>query len=164
MILGIDVGLTGAVAVLTDEGVAVEVFDLPVMASGKHVARVSKQINAGVLAMALRHRQEDRALGDLLAFVERQQAMPAQGVSSVFSLGHSYGKVCGVLAALAIPYILVSPRAWKKHFALGKDKGEALTLARKTFPTMELHLKKHHNRAEALLIAAYGVVRNKGGC
>jgi crossover junction endodeoxyribonuclease RuvC len=158
MILGIDVGLTGAVAVLTDWGTPLECFDLPVMANGKKSARVKQQLNARALAKAI-HRGEY----EYLAFIEQQSARPKQGVSSMFSLGHSMGTIQGVLAALGIPFIMVQPQEWKSCFKLQHaEKDASRTVAARLFPTMELHLKKHHNRAEALLIARYGVRRNQG--
>lgn len=156
MILGIDVGVTGAVAVFEDDGTPIEVFDLPVMANGKRAARVKSQVNAGALARRL------RVFGAPdVAYVEAVAARPGQGVSSMFSLGHSLGTVCAVLATLSIPFLLVQPQAWKTQFGLRKaDKDASRTLAIRLCPTMDLSLKKHHNRAEALLIAAYGAARS----
>jgi hypothetical protein len=52
---------------------------------------------------------------------------------------------------------LVTPVVWKKALKLpgGKNKKPALRLARETFPNVDLRLEKHHNRAEALLIALW---------
>lgn len=158
MILGIDVGLTGAVAVLNDFGMAIEVFDLPVMANGKQGARVKQQVNAGELARMLKFREAGR-LGESIAYVEEQRAMPDQGVASVFSLGFSFGTVCAVLASIGLPFVLVTSAQWKKHFALaGADKDAARTLAIREFAVLAASLarKKDHNRAEALLLAKYG--------
>ena len=153
MIVGIDVGLTGACAVLTDDGEAIEVCDMPVMASGQRGARVRRQVDAGTLSRMLR-----RATGGVMAFVEAQSARPGQGVAGVFSLGQSYGTVTAVLAAVGIPFLLVQPRAWKAYHGLVKaEKAESLARARRLFPEVDLHLQKHHNRAEALLLALYGV-------
>jgi len=166
MILGIDVGLTGAVAVFSDEGTPIEVYDVPTMANGKNARRVKWQVNAGALSHGLWDRlmREYNTPKETTAYVEQQAPMPAQGVSSVFSLGHSLGTVQAVLAAIGIPFLMVQPQEWKKHFKLQHtDKDASRTLAIRLFPTMELHLKKHHNRAEALLIGSYGVARERGG-
>jgi crossover junction endodeoxyribonuclease RuvC len=60
-----------------------------------------------------------------LAVVEKVGAMPKQGVSSTFKFGAAYGSILGILAALKIRTILVSPTVWKGHFALGADKEKA---------------------------------------
>lgn len=90
-------------------------------------------------------------------YIEKQQAMPKQGVSSTFTTGFGYGQLIGILAALRIPYHEVSPAVWKRAMGLqGKDKSASRALARSLFPTAELHRVKDHGRAEALLIAEYG--------
>jgi len=61
------------------------------------------------------------------------------------------------LTVLGIPFTFVSPSVWKRAMGLnGTDKEFARTRAKHFFPTAELHRVKDHNRAEALLIAAYG--------
>ena len=52
------------------------------------------------------------------------------------------------------------PGIWKKAMGLSaktKDaKDMARTMAQRMYPSADLHLKKHHNRAESILIARYG--------
>jgi hypothetical protein len=92
------------------------------------------------------------------AFVERVGSMPRQGVSSTFRFGHASGIVIGVLAALRIPYTLVAPTVWKKHFKLSSDKEQSRALALRLFPQSVglFARKKDHNRAEAALLARFG--------
>jgi crossover junction endodeoxyribonuclease RuvC len=75
----------------------------------------------------------------------------------MFSLGHSLGVIHGVMGALCIPWQPVTPSVWKKAAGLSSDKEAARAQASKLFPDMELHRIKDHNRAEALLIARYGL-------
>lgn len=51
----------------------------------------------------------------------------------------------------------VNSRTWKAFYGLGKDKAEALRIARELFPSLETSLAraKDQNRAEALLIANF---------
>lgn len=153
MILGIDPGLSGAMALLTDTGGLVMVEDLPTMAVGKAGRR---QINAAGLAARLRQCQLMYS-GEYRAVLEDVHAMPKQGVSSVFSFGRTLGQIEGVLATLKIAVVLVRPVTWKKHYNLGRDKEQARALAIQYFPGAELHLKKHADRAEAILLARWGV-------
>ena len=93
------------------------------------------------------------------AYLEKVNAFPGQGVASMFSLGMSYWGMAGVVAALGWPLTLVEPEAWKRYFKLGKDKEEARALAQRLYPEVDLHRKKDHNKAEALLIARYGQMK-----
>ena len=149
-IIGIDVGLDGAVAVLP-EG---RVFDTPTVtvASGKRVRR--KYLPQEMMRLLLPY-----ASDGTLSIVEDVHAMPRQGSASTFSLGTGWGLWIGILAGLGIPYDLVSPARWKREMmdGMGKEKDAARLRAMQLFPALseQLALKKHHGRAEALLIAEY---------
>jgi hypothetical protein len=140
MILGVDPGISGAVAFLAPDG-ALVVEDVPVADAQVEPCELSRLIR--------RHAPR-------LAIVEAVAAFPGQGVSSVFKFGRAYGTVLGVLGALQIPYTLVSSTRWKKHFRLSADKEEARALAIRTWPGSEaFKRKKDHGRAEAALLAKY---------
>ena len=146
MKIGIDCGLSGAIAILNDDLRLADVYDMPVMAgTGKR-----QQVNGAELARIIK----SYLLVEFVAYVERVSAMPKQGVSSMFSFGTSYGIVLGVLAALQIPVVLVTPQSWKKEVGIvGKHKDFARTLAQQLYPQAELGRKKDIGRAEAILIA-----------
>ena len=146
--IGVDPGLSGAIAFITGTG-SYTVFDIPIMAKGS--GTVKNEINANGMRQIL---QKTITL-EPVAMLERVNAMPGQGVSSVFSLGDSFGACRSVLACTDIPTFYVTPTEWKKHFKLTSDKEDARALAIKLYPQAELHLKKHIDRAEALLIATY---------
>ena len=149
--IGIDPGVTGAIAIIT--GRMSTVIDIPVEISGK--GKVKKRVNACAMGDVLKlcHRET--------LYLEKTSSMPGQGVASMYSMGDTYGSIRGVAAALGIEVVEVRPQDWKAYYGLKKDKNLALSLARIMFPTAELHLQKHHNRAEALLIAAYGIDHEK---
>ena len=149
MKIGIDCGLSGAIAILNDDLRLADVYDMPVMAgTGKR-----QQVNGAELARIIK----SYLLVEFVAYVERVSAMPKQGVSSMFSFGTSYGIVLGVLAALQIPVVLVTPQSWKKEAGIvGKHKDFARTLAQQLYPQAELGRKMDIGRAESLLIARYG--------
>ena len=148
-IVGIDPGLTGAIAILGPNGAIVE--DIPVMANGSS-AKVKNVINAPELARLLRPHITEIDM----AYVERVSTMPGQGVASQGSLMHSAGVIEGVLGALGVPVMLVSPAKWKKAMGLGSDKEASRAVAQRLFPDAPLGRKKDHNRAESLLLAEYG--------
>lgn len=154
MILGIDPGLTGALAILDREGRAGMVEALPTLQRGRGKGRVRRELDAAGLAHLLRPYARDIRL----ALVEAVASRPAQGVASVFSLGHSLGLIHGVLGALSIPWQPVTPAAWKKAMKLDGDKEASRAMAARLFPSIPLHRKADHNLAEALLIARYGAM------
>jgi hypothetical protein len=59
-----------------------------------------------------------------------------------------------------LPLAFVTPAVWKASYGLSKDKHASLHKARLLYPTAELHLAKHDGRAEALLIARYGLTQS----
>ena len=59
--------------------------------------------------------------GCVVAAVEQVNAMPGQGVTSMFSFVKSYGYILGVLTALNIPFQTVRPHEWKKAFGLNSS-------------------------------------------
>lgn len=68
----------------------------------------------------------------------------------------------GALTAMGFDVQTVTPATWKKGVKLaGKQytKDDSREAASRTFPALKdnLRLKKHHGRAEAALIAAYGL-------
>jgi crossover junction endodeoxyribonuclease RuvC len=162
--IGIDTGLTGAIAVIRpasmrNEEQILELHDMPTAATSG--GTVKQQVDGAILATQLRPYAE-LATG-VIAVVERTQAMPKQNVSTTFSMGVSRGVVLGVLGALRIPYQEVAPPTWKRHFGLiGADKDMSRGRALRLYPSVAplLALKKHHNRAEALLLAHW--LRSRG--
>ena len=150
-ILGIDPGISGAVAFyypLTD---IIDAQDVPLISRLK--AKASQEIDAVTLTKMIRSLMPITA-----AFVESVHSMPKQGVASSFVFGESFGVIKGVLAALEIPVYFVSPQRWKKFYGISADKEAARALAIRLWPQHSemFKLKKHHGRAEAALIAYYG--------
>lgn len=154
IIVGIDPGITGAVAFYDMRRTSVVLTrDLPVTAKaiGKGQQIDAPGLNELLSAITIEH-----------AFVEEQRPMPKQGVTSMLSLGRTIGVIEGVLGARNIPLTLVAPTAWKRAAGLIKtEKDRSRTRALQLFPVMasELSRKKDHGRAEAMLIAWYGATR-----
>lgn len=152
-IIGCDPGISGGIGVIEGSGHYVEAFELPTVLANKSSNR--RMVDAYGLAAELRRINRD-AGGDIKAICEAVNAMPGQGVSSMFAFGKSYGIILGVIAAIGISTELVAPQRWKKHFGLsGPDKDQGRELAIRLFPTCPLPRKKDHGRADALLIAKY---------
>lgn len=92
--------------------------------------------------------------------VEKVNAMPGQGVVSMFNFGQNFGFIQGVLKAYQIPFELVPPQKWKKEFSVTSDKNTSIEVCKKLFPFVNLKAtprckKDHDGMAEALLMAEY---------
>jgi crossover junction endodeoxyribonuclease RuvC len=148
LVIGIDPGLTGGVAVLDRSGILIALADLPVIRDG-----ALAWVHGGNLASWI---MEHTAGMHKAAVVERVSAMPKQGVASSFKFGVGFGAVLATLQTLQIPLELVTPSKWKGDLKLAKDKKAALNKARLLYPAADLALEKHDGRAEAILIALWG--------
>lgn len=150
--IGVDVGLSGAIAILAD-GDFCDVADMPTAGRGKAGRQC---VNSAQLAAYLREHVAAHPGASVLAAVEQVGAMPGQGVSSIFRFGQSYGCVLGVLAALRIPVVQVTPQVWKRaHGLIGADKDASRGIAIERYPDAPLARKRDNGRADAILIAAW---------
>jgi len=150
--IGIDPGVSGAIVVLYN-GHPAESYRMPVMKIGS-----TSRVNASALAAMIR--PYSSSLVPTEVYVEQVGAMPGQGVSSMFSFGHSCGVVAGVLGAFEIRVELVTPQAWKKRAGLiGSDKDASRSRAIQMWPEWRELDKKGAGQAlaDAALIAYYGV-------
>lgn len=143
IVVGVDPGITGAFAVLTDasvDGGSAAVHDMPV-----HGKFVDGRAVAALLS----------TVGNALVVIEDVHAMPINGSIGSFSLGRSKGIVEGVIAALGLRCEYVSPQRWKKEMRLSKDKGASRRMAADLYPDLSQTFArvKDDGRAEALLIA-----------
>lgn len=151
--IGIDPGLSGALAILDGDGLPELVADLPVIRDGR-LAWIDGASLQSTLLNALTGRP-------CRAVVERVSAMPGQGVASSFAFGVGFGAILATLQTLHLPIEFVTPAAWKLAMGLGKDKRASIDKARLLFPTVEFTLAKHHGRAEALLLAYFAQTRRR---
>ena len=151
-IIGIDPGLSGAIAILEDDKIK-EIFDMPVMAEGK---KNKRQLNNALLVKLIKDNIKNYE--DTVIVVEKVNAMPGQGVTSMFNFGQTFGAIKGISAALGLPIFFVRPAKWKKHFELiNSSKDASRTKAIEMFPSIseQLSKKKDVNKSDALLIARY---------
>ncbi len=151
-IVGIDPGLSGAIAILKENKV-LGIFDMPVMAEGK---KNKKQLNSAQLVNILKENIQDKE--ESAVVVEQVNAMPGQGVTSMFNFGQTFGAIKGVCAALELPIFFVRPSKWKKHFELiNSSKDSSRTKVIEMYPSLsnQLSKKKDVNKSDAILIARF---------
>ena len=151
-IFGIDPGIAGAIAIL-DEKKIVDVIDLPTMADGK---KNKRQLNSSQLTNIIK---QNTSKGEEIAVVvEQVNAMPGQGVTSMFNFGQSFGAIKGVCAALELSIFFVRPSKWKKYFELiNSSKDASRTKVIEMYPSLsnQLSKKKDVNKSDAILIAKF---------
>lgn len=150
--IGIDPGLSGAIGVLDNDGEIIQVFDMPVVEM--HVGKsVKKQVAPQAIVAELHLFKNE----DVHAVIEKVNAMPGQGVSSMFNFGKTAGMLEGILAGMIFPYSHVLPARWKKHFNLNASKDAAREMAMRRWPkNADLFKRKRDDgRAESCLIALY---------
>ena len=151
-IIGIDPGLSGAIAILENNKV-LNMFDIPVMTEGK---KNKKQLNSALLVSLIK---ENIIEGEEVSVVvEQVNAMPGQGVTSMFNFGQTFGAIKGICAALELPIFFVRPSKWKKHFDLIRSSKDASrTKVIEMYPSLSnlLSKKKDVNKSDAILIARF---------
>jgi crossover junction endodeoxyribonuclease RuvC len=152
IILGVDPGIRGGLAVVSGDngvGIVIDAIDIATIGVG---ARERVDV-AAIRNWILLHQPS-------FALIERAQAMPKQGASSGFKYGRAVGALEAAITLSATPMEIIEPSVWKRALHLpGKDKEAARQRAIELFPRAHALLarKKDHGRAEAALIALYGL-------
>lgn len=148
LILGIDPGQKGGIVALGQRtGRIVQKFPMP-----KEPPRLASFLSSHTIVMA---------------WIEKAQAYPRQGIRSTFNYGTHFGMLQGMLIALRIPFALVSPRTWQKEMFFKTThkcpKAKALAAANRIFAKKKdfwIHgaraKKPHDGIVDAALIAGYG--------
>lgn len=142
-ICGIDPGLSGGIAFLSDDQEP-RAFKMPETDTDLWQLIVSADEPA-------------------ICFVEKVGATPQMGVVSAFKFGQSVGLIRMACIAAGHRLEYVTPQKWQKHFGLivkGRGLGQGDTdkknrnkaLAQQLFPGMKLT----HALSDALLLAEYG--------
>lgn len=172
---GIDPGKGGALAYFCMDVVSARIIDygvcdLPLC----KVSRASdrEEVDPVVLKaimmkicndMAMAHEQSVMTLEHVWARPSGGGGHAAAGLVSNANLVNAMTCVKTVTKLMGLPFLLVIPQTWKKHYALSSDKEAARAMAISLFPKVKdlLKFKKNADRAEALLIAWYGFQRFK---
>jgi crossover junction endodeoxyribonuclease RuvC len=151
LIVGVDPGLSGAIAFLHD-GELVNCEDLPTVEVA-HGDKTRKEISPALL--------HDRLINTDIkinhAMVEHVWSSPGMGVTSSFRFGQSFGCIMAVLACAGITTYLVRPAEWKRAFGLNKDKAVSREMAIRLWPDQAHYFAraKDDGRAEASLLAEF---------
>jgi len=157
-IIGIDPGVTGAVTLLdyhNPNNFRIEDCPVFMQKTGKSKTPKPKSNPSGMFEL----------LEDLVSEVEHPfvimesvHARESDGKVSAYTFGQNEGLWEMALIALKLRHKFVPPTVWKIKIGLkGADKEGSRRKALELFPDAASFLKhkKHHNRAEALLMCEY---------
>ncbi len=154
IVVGIDPGQSGAVAVLRSEGSPRAHVEQVVtqMVDGKKV-----ELDALWLLEAI-PRDAD------LVVIEKVGTQPTWAASHSFKFGESYGQALAVIRLRGAPSLRVTPQGWKAAVLTGTDhsKEAAVVHVQRLFPTLNLTPRSgrggpSHDMAEAMCLALYGM-------
>jgi crossover junction endodeoxyribonuclease RuvC len=158
-ILGVDIGAKGALALLSPDGMLLDIADMPILRDGPGNR---PNVNAPLLAEIVNRWHATQA------FVEFVAARPGEGPTGAFAFGRSRGVIEGVCAAAGLPVAFLTPPVWKREVGIppGKDgsKDAARSEAIRRWPGQaNLFARvKDDGRAEAALIGIAGLMRKEG--
>ena len=161
IIVGIDPGNQGAIAVIAvskQTFLEKSLIDMPILKTeGKgKTKKGNAKIHTVMDEIEIRNFFQACSMIDHV-FLEKAQSMPGQGAPATFNYACNYGIIRGILVGLCIPYTLCHPATWKRIMLKDMDRGKdaSIVRAKQLFPNSDI--SKKDGRAEALLIAVYGI-------
>lgn len=162
VIVGIDPGKKGAIAVLREDGSLLDLFDMPLTEKGK-AGRVDARLMAERLAKAMYGKCGT-------AVIEKVGYVPGDGGLGAFTFGEAAGVARGVVEALGFDLVMPRPQEWRKlHGLTGADDHVVIQTARLFYPKADVFTGRKKKdgslgikdgRTDALLIARYGLSKN----
>jgi crossover junction endodeoxyribonuclease RuvC len=157
IVLGIDPGLDGAIAVLTEAGELVAIHDMPTLEDG---AKGRRAVNPALFASIIYGSHAT------LAFCELVWPRPTDSTTEAFSFGRSRGIIERVLATAAIPLTMVAPPVWKRALGIAagkenKDSARSVAISRWPEKAALFARKCDCDRAEAALIGIAGLTTER---
>lgn len=152
--LGIDPGLSGAIAVWQPSHSRLTIHDMPTL----RVKAGSNKRTLDAIDLARTIDLYANLGGPVgLALIEQAGARPKEGLASAHANGRNWGIAYGILCAQFWRVETVAPQTWKRDMACPKAKDGAIARAKQLLPQHAHYftLKKHDGRAEAALLALY---------
>jgi hypothetical protein len=172
IIVGIDPGLAGGIATLTIndklEVLNLDVIDMPT-AKRKKGKKIETIIDIPALSSYMQTQYWEKQIllnAEVIVVIEKQQAMPGQGVTSMFKTGFGFGLLVGMFDRFGP--IIITPKTWQSSLFpiltnLSFDtKENSINLVRKLYPSAPLIPVRcrvpKDGRADAINIAHYKLV------
>jgi len=158
IILGIDPGLTGAIAALDHNGQFLGVADIPTcMIDGADNATIKREVDVRALWALMRKMIPGGE--SVICAMEHISSLGSavKGDQAKASLAATKASIAAVLTLQRLPIHRVTPQKWKRFYGLDSDKDRCLEVARQLYPFPAFARKKDHNRAESVLIARWAL-------
>lgn len=160
LVIGVDPGATGAVALLCSGAVAV--FDIPTLSVERKGSTKARPLHRTEFSLP----EIVRLFGELdvvpkaririgLEHAQVQIAGKGANAYTAFRVGCSFGMWPLFFAEKGWSYVTYQPSVWKKAMDLTKDKEHARQVAQRMYPNAPLERKKDEGRAHALLLAEF---------
>ena len=145
---GIDPGQSGGIAFIFGQGV--QAIKMPVTERDVWI----------YFNETIRNYRKYNLSNVCITIIEKVHSFPSQGIASSFKFGQNYGFLRGILVALEVKLIEVSPQRWQRDLNIPSSKGKTKTQhknalkqrAQQLFPQLNITLAT----ADALLIAYWG--------
>lgn len=158
IVVGIDPGLSGALAVWDTDTQALTIHDMPVF---EHVVPGKKAVRRVLNEVELARLTFNVIPGEPLVWLEQVNGLPGQSGPGAFSFGQVYGAIRMAVLAAGLPLNVVQPAIWKSAMRVRRSDApkEASRARASELLPQYAHLwarKKDADRAEAALIALYG--------
>ena len=150
MIIGIDPGKSGAVAVW-DDGIE-KVIKCP-----------NNPDDMSDVIRLVRNRFVSNRSNHLVAYMERVWARPSNATRAAFTFGVNYGEWLGILSSFNVDTVLITPQTWMKYYKdkfkikLPKEKKDRKNKL-KEIAAQYTDKKITLYNADAILIAVYGFI------
>jgi hypothetical protein len=164
IVLGIDPGLTGAMALLCNSRGLLAVADLPTCSNGLATGKMKKWLNAEEFDRQLMEWRitHELAYEHVSVCMERPIAMPSLPAQTIAAQFDTVGAIRALCTLRFDALEFVAPSEWKKLFGLkgGKEaKTDSRAAALRLYPNAPVTRAKDHNRAEAVLIGHWLMTR-----
>ena len=153
MKIGIDPGLSGAIAFVSDT--EIKVYDMPTIPI-PWSRKGKRMVDTKFLHLLIE--KKGHILNESIETITMEivHSMPKQGVSSTWTFAGSFFSALAVINMFDHEIKMVHPAVWKKQFGLiNMDKDASRLAVLKMYPDLisRLARKKDGGRAEAILIA-----------
>lgn len=156
LILSCDPGLTGAISLLCSRRGLLECADLPTCSNGIATGKMLRWLDLTALQALLGtwSAKYELAQESVHVAIERPIPMPTLPAQTVACQFEVFGTIRALTHSLfgQAAMNIVAPKDWKKLFGVGADKDAARACALRLYPTAPVNLKKHHGRADSILI------------
>lgn len=149
--IGIDNGISGAIAVVQADRSTAFVVSMPIITHSAHVRKRDKRTGEMVNKTKVSNSYDVQGLVETFAlikskyvisgvYLEQAQVMQHDGKVSAGKIMVGFGIVQGVLAALGISYSVVAPQTWQSKMIKGvtgvDTKERAFKVAQSLYPKM----------------------------